>query len=153
MFARFHMFLSFHRSRLLSHAHVRSQRVHRFANAAFLRQCRLAVLNGAPRRPQFPTHRRRLAEHFIALVDFRFLQGCSELKGRPVHYPDRGIINHRARRLRTLPGTQRFYFALRGVPRRSTSLPAARCAVCLKSISKLRGPRFSRRPSPVYTKQ
>ena len=90
-----------------------------------LRQYRLAVLNGAPRRPQLPTH--RLPEHFIALVDFRFLQGCTELKGRPVHYPDRGIINYRARSLRTLPGTQRFYFALRGVIRRSTSLADARC--------------------------
>ena len=149
MFARFHRFLGFHRLPLFSHAHVRSQRVHRFADAAFLRQCRLAVLNGAPRRPQFPTHRRRLAEHFIALVDFRFLQGCSELKGRPVHYPDRGIINYRARRLRTLPGTQRFYFALRGVLRRSTSLPDARSPVCLMSIDLFRGPRLNRWPSPV----
>ena len=149
MFARFHRFLGFHRLPLFSHAHVRSQRVHRFADAAFLRQCRLAVLNGAPRRPQLPTHRRRLPEHFIALVVFRFLQECSELKSRPVHYPDRGIINFRTRRLRTLPGTERFYFALRGVLRRSTSLPDARSPVCLVSISMIRGPRFSRRPSPA----
>ena len=108
----------------------------------------LEPLCGAPRRPKFPTHRRRLPEHFIALVDFRFLQGCSELKGRPVHYPDRGIINFRARRRRTLPGTERFYFALRGVLRRSTSLPDARSPVCLTSISMFRGPRFTRRPPP-----